>query len=279
MKAIFQPISNDLNQSFHFDIFEKDDFETPWHYHPEWELTYICESSGIRSVGNSIQSYYPGELVLVGPNLPHCWKSNINKKKVAKSVFVQFNKNLLGEGWMDKDEFIAINKLLKASIHGVKFSEKSAKIGGEKLLNMKNLSPMMRLLRFVELLHELSLMNYEVLSLGADFDVNINASKRIQKIMEFVENNYQNKMTSLELSNLVYMTPVSFSKFFKKTFNKTFTSYLNEYRISKACELLRETDSSVEQISFEVGYFNLSFFHRKFKLITNRTPAQYRLSF
>lgn len=279
MKAIFQPISNNLNQSFHYDIFEKDDFETPWHYHPEWELTYICESSGIRSVGNSIQSYYPGELVLVGPNLPHCWKSNSNKKKIAKSVFVQFNKSLLGEGWMEKDEFIAINKLLKASVHGVMFSKDTAKMGGKKLLHMEHLPPMIRLLRIVELLHELSLMDYDVLSLGADFDVNINASRRIQKIMEFVENNYQNKISSLELSDLVYMTPVSFSKFFKKRFNKTFTSYLNEYRISKACELLRETESSVEQISFEVGYFNLSFFHRKFKFITNRTPAQYRLSF
>ncbi|GAA4939926.1 AraC family transcriptional regulator [Algibacter agarivorans] len=279
MKAIFEPISTDLNQSFHYDIFEKEAFESPWHYHPEWELTYICESSGIRSVGNAIHSYYPGELVLIGPNLPHCWKSNHAKMHIAKSVFIQFNENLLGKGWMEKDEFISINKLLKASYKGVVFHPKTAKIAGKKLLEMQHVSPMFRLLKTVGLLHELSLDRYESLSLGGHFNVNTNVSKRIQKIMEFVEHNYQNKISSQQLSDLVYMTPVSFSKFFKKTFNKTFTSYLNEYRISKACELLRESDNSVEQISFETGYSNLSFFHRQFKSITKRTPAQYRLAF
>lgn len=279
MKAIFEPISKDINQSFRYGIYEKDAFETPWHYHPEWELTYICESSGIRSVGNSIQGYFPGELVLLGHNLPHCWKSNTQKKHLSKSVFIQFDTNLLGEGWVDKDEFLEIKKLLNACKYGVKFNKKAALKGGIRLLELENLPPILRLIRIIELLHELSIEKYELLSLGAHFDVNSKVSKRIGKIMEFVDENYQSKITSEQLSELVFMTPVSFSKFFKKTFNKTFTNYLNEYRISKACELLKETEDSVEQISFDAGYLNLSFFHRQFKQITKKTPAQYRLEF
>tara|TARA_R110001583_G_scaffold21479_4_gene81650 strand:- start:6065 stop:6910 length:846 start_codon:yes stop_codon:yes gene_type:complete len=279
MKAVFEPVPNDLDQSFHYGIYNKEDFETPWHYHPEWELTFICESSGIRSVGNSIQGYFPNELVLIGPNLPHCWKSNFSKKNIAKSVFIQFNENLLGEGWIGKEEFSSIRKLLKASKYGIKFSSKISKWSGKKLLAMEHLIPMLRLIKILELLHVLSLEKYELLSLGAHFDVNATISKRIEKIMEFVENNYRVKITSEQLSDLVFMTPVSFSKFFKKMFNKTFTSYLNEYRISKACELLKETDCSIEQIAFETGYLNLSFFHRQFKSISKRTPAQYRVEF
>lgn len=279
MKAVFEPISNNFDQSFHYGIYEKEEFETPWHYHPEWELTFICESTGIRSIGNSIQSYFPGELVLIGPNLPHCWKSNKAKLKSAKSVFIQFNDHLLGEGWIEKEEFVAIKRLMKASTYGLIFNEEVSNSVGEKLLEMKNKSPILRLIKILELLHKLSLSHYESLSLGVHFDVNSNISKRISKIMEYVENNYQHKITSDQLSELVFMTPVSFSKFFKKTFNKTFTSYLNEYRISKACELLKETDNSVEQISFETGYANLSFFHRQFKIFTKRTPAQYRSDF
>lgn len=279
MKAVFEPISNTVNRSFHYRVFEKLEFETPWHYHPEWELTFITESTGIRSVGNSIQAYQPGELVLLGPNLPHCWKTNKSTKQLAKSTVIQFKKEVLGDGWMEKDEFILIKKMLLKSNYGLMFHEIAAKSIGKKMVLMKEMSPTLRLIEFLKLLYELSLEKYDVLSLGARFNVNSLVSDRIKKIIDFVDKNYQHKIEATQLGDLVFMTPVSFSKFFKKTFNKTFTSYLNEYRISKACEFLKESDISVEQIAFETGYPNLSFFHRKFKLFTNQTPAQYRATF
>ena len=279
MKAVFEPISNTLNQSFHYRVFEKLEFETPWHYHPEWELTFITESTGIRSVGNSIQAYHPGELVLLGPNLPHCWKTNRTTKQLAKSTVIQFRKDLLGEGWMEKEEFSLINKLLCMSKNGLIFNEKISTIIGEKMVSMKDMSSLSKIIEIIKILHELSSEKYEVLSLGATFNTNTVVSKRIEKIIDFVNNNYSDKIDSSQLGALVFMTPVSFSKFFKKTFNKTFTSYLNEYRVSKACELLKESDISIEQIALESGYPNLSFFHRQFKLFTNRTPAQYRSVF
>ncbi len=279
MKAVFEPISNSLNQSFHFGVFEKLEFETPWHYHPEWELTYITESTGIRSVGNSIQAYHPGELVLLGPNLPHCWKTNKATKQLAKSTVIQFKNDFLGEGWLEKDEFSLVKKMLDKSNYGLIFENLTANDIGEKMNLMKEMSPTLRLIEFIKLLHELSLENAKVLSLGASFNVNSIGSGRIKKIIDFVDKNYQTKIDSTQLGDLVFMTPVSFSKFFKKSFNKTFTSYLNEYRVSKACELLKESDISVEQIAFETGYPNLSFFHRQFKLFTKKTPANYRLEF
>ncbi|WP_343330814.1 AraC family transcriptional regulator [Polaribacter staleyi] len=279
MKAVFEPISNYLNQSLHYRVFEKLEFETPWHYHPEWELTYITESTGIRSVGNSIQTYQAGELVLLGPNLPHCWKTNRSTKQLAKSTVIQFNKDLLGDGWLEKEEFSSIKKMLDKSNYGLIFNEVTAKNIGDKMVLMKEMSPIFKLIEAIKLLQQLSLENSEVLSLGARFNVNSLVSDRVKKIIDFVDTNYQDKIDAAQLGNLIFMTPVSFSKFFKKTFNKTFTSYLNEYRVSKACELLKESDISVEQIAFETGYPNLSFFHRQFKLYTNRTPAQYRLAF
>ncbi|ARV16614.1 AraC family transcriptional regulator [Polaribacter sp. SA4-12] len=277
MKAILELIDSSLNQSFNYQVYERKEFETPWHYHPEWELTFIAESIGIRSVGNSIQAYKPGELVLVGPNLPHCWKTNKTTKRLAKSVVIQFKKDLLGVGWMEKNEFLSVKKMLQKSNFGLIFNELTALDIGKKMVLMKEMSPTLRLIEFIKLLHELSLAENEVLSLGTSFNVNSLVSDRVHKIIDFVEKNYQNKIDSSQLGELVFMTPVSFSKFFKKTFNKTFTSYLNEYRVSKACELLKEADISVEQIAFETGYPNLSFFHRQFKLFTKRTPAQYRI--
>ncbi|WP_166382906.1 helix-turn-helix domain-containing protein [Polaribacter sp. 11A2H] len=159
------------------------------------------------------------------------------------------------------------------------FNDITAKDVGGEMVSMKKMSPTLRLIEFIKLLHELSLEKYEVLSLVARFNVNSLVSDRIKNIIDFVDKNYQNKIDAAQLGDLVFMTSVSFSKFFKKTFNKTFTAYLNEYRVSKACELLKESETSVEQIAFETGYPNLSFFHRKFKLFTNKTPAQYRATF
>ncbi|SDW76025.1 transcriptional regulator, AraC family [Lutibacter oricola] len=279
MKAVFEPIYNSLNQSFHYGMFQNNEFKTPWHYHPEWELTFITESTGIRSVGNSIQAYSAGELVLLGPNLPHCWKTNSTNEQTAKSTFIQFNKDLLGKDWLEKEEFLLIKKLLEASKYGLIFNDEISKIVGNKMLHMNFISPTLRMIEIIKILHELSLEKYEVLSLGARFDVNSIVSDRIEKIIDFVENNYQHKIDASQLGELVFMTSVSFSKFFKKAFNKTFTSYLNEYRVSRACELLKESEFSVEQIAFETGYQNLSFFHRQFKLFTKKTPANYRQEF
>ncbi|RPD99106.1 AraC family transcriptional regulator [Aureibaculum marinum] len=279
MKAVFEPISNALNRSFHYRVFEKLEFETPWHYHPECELTYITQSTGIRSVGNSIQAYEPGELVLLGPNLPHCWRTNTSSEQLAKSTVVQFQEDFIGTGWLEKEEFTLIKRMLDRSTYGLIFDKKTAQSVGQKMISLKTMSPTLQIIEFIKLLHELSLKKPEILSLGARFNVNAVVSKRIEKIINFVANNYQKKIDSSQLGELVFMTPVSFSKFFKKTFKKTFTSYLNEYRISKACELLKDTELSVEQIAFETGYPNLSFFHRQFKLFTKRTPAQYRAAF
>ncbi|TRX60143.1 helix-turn-helix transcriptional regulator [Fulvivirga sp. M361] len=279
IKAVLEPVSHDPNQSFHFGIYDESSFESPWHFHPQWELTYIVNSSGIRSVGNSIRSYQTGELVLLGQKLPHCWKSNESENERARSIFIQFDEQLLGDHWMQKEEFSTIRQMLLESKYGLLFDRDTARRAGSVLEGMKLLTPMHRLLKVVELLYELSVTKYELLSLGAHFDTNEVVSKRIGSIISFVAEHYRTKITSDQLAELVFLTPVSFSKFFKRTFNKTFTVYLNEYRVSKACELLKRSDISVESIAYQSGYQNLSFFHRQFKAITRRSPAEYRKHF
>ena len=79
-----------------------------------------------------------------------------------------------------------------------------------------------------------------------------------------------------EISSQVFMTPQSFCRFFKKSTNRTFTSFLNEYRINHATKLLLETDDDIKNICYASGFNNLSNFFRNFKKITQLTPICYR---
>ncbi|KAA1246406.1 AraC family transcriptional regulator [Aquimarina sp. RZ0] len=81
------------------------------------------------------------------------------------------------------------------------------------------------------------------------------------------------------MADLVFLTEISFCKFFKRNFNKSFTNYLNEFRIRKSCQLLRQTNKKLLDIAEECGYENMSFFHRQFKKYIKKTPSEYRISF
>ena len=75
------------------------DFEPFWHYHPEFELTYIIHGSGQRIVGDCIESFFPGDLVLLGPDLPHTWNSfrDTDDKNMCNAV-------VLSSFWLLLDE-------------------------------------------------------------------------------------------------------------------------------------------------------------------------------
>ena len=172
--------------------------------------------------------------------------------------------------------FRARHYLLNQSHKGVLFSTKAAANVIDKIKSLNQLQPFERLWHFVDLLHTLSAYDTKTISHEADFAINHQVSKRIDTLIDFVENNYQNQISAVDLASITYLTPSSFSKFFRKTFQKTFTAYLNELRISKACILLRNSDKQVEDIAFLCGYNNMAFFHRRFKKMMGTTPALYR---
>ena len=121
MKAQYEPIVPLASNSFKAAFQEKKEFDYPWHYHPEYELTCILSSHGVRYVGNSIQNFSQDDLVLLGPELPHCWKNTGIQQTAASAIVIQWREDFLGKGWMESREFESIRSLLQLSNKGIKF--------------------------------------------------------------------------------------------------------------------------------------------------------------
>ncbi|AHM61141.1 AraC family transcriptional regulator [Flammeovirgaceae bacterium 311] len=267
--------------SFKVAFQEKKEFDYPWHYHPEFELTYILSSHGVRYVGNSIASFADDDLVLAGPNLPHCWKNAGEQELPASAIVIQWKEDFLGKEWFQHQEFAAIRKLLELSKKGIKFNKEVACHLKESFFELLELPPFEKLIRLLQILQQLAQTEqYHVLcEQGFLHNLNHKENERIDVVHQYVKNNYAKKITLAEIAELVSMNEVYFSRFFSKIMQKSFFVFLNEYRITIACQLLIDTDLQVAEICYLSGYESLPFFYRQFKKFKGHTPLAYKAQY
>lgn len=259
----------------------KDDFDFPIHFHPEYELNFIHKGSGVRRViGDHIGEINDYELVLVGPNLPHCWELHNCTGKDIHEITIHIHQDLLDEKLLSRRVFKSIRDMLNRSIHGIAFSEKTIKEMMPRLFELPKTSGIDYFLEFISILHDLSISrNQKLLSTSFSNFNNFENSDKIKKVYEYIQNNFQRKISLDEISELVNMTPVSFNRFIKKRTGKTFVSYINSTRISHASKFLLETDLSIGEIAYKCGFNNLANFNRMFKKLKNNTPSEFRTEF
>ncbi|WP_066218893.1 AraC family transcriptional regulator [Formosa haliotis] len=281
MKAQFEKVSTPIHSSFKAFVYEDVNFNAPWHFHPEFELTFIEKGEGIRYVANSVQKFDAGDFVLFGSNLPHCWKNTLNSGSRVKSLVFQWDENLLGADWIYKDEFYHIKNLLAKSVRGIKFSSQVGETYYNELVSILNKPAFDKLMSFVQLLNELALIDdYELLSSEYfSSSLNIKANARIDKVYEYIHAHYDKKIILNDVASLVSMGDEAFCRFFKKSLNKSLFTFVNEYRINIVCKQLIETNKQVGQIAYECGFESLPYFYKQFQKFMNCSPLQFRKNY
>lgn len=278
MKPKYVPIITPENNSFYIHYQEKDEFDSPWHYHPEYELTYILSSTGVRYVGNNFNDFGDDDLVLLGPDLPHCWKNSSAQTGAAKAVVIQWGENFLGEGWLNRPEFESIKSMFQTSVNGIRFEKDAAIEVKDIMLNMVDMPSFDKMLALLQLLQQLAReKRFEIVCRdGFDYNLTTHESDRLKNVFNFIETNYAKKISLAQLSEKVFMSEESFSRFFSKVMKKPFFYFLNEYRINKACKMLIGTNEPVSQICYACGYESFPFFYRQFKKFKGCTPQKFR---
>jgi len=275
-----EKIQPSVGQSFTMKQFQsgENNAEAFWHFHPELEIAYISNGNGKRHVGNHLSYYQGGDLIFIGPNLPHYGFTD-RFTGSGSEIIIQMKAEFLGENFFDLPEMTSVKNLFKRSVAGISFYGNTKTQVGERLQNMFHMSTFERVIEFLKVLQILSTSKeYQMLNVEkVNLMVNKQDSDRINKIYKYVRKNFNMEEIPLQqMADLVNMTVPSFCRYFKKHTNKTFTQFVNEYRIVHATKLLHETDLPISEICFESGFNNFSHFNRHFKKVTDKSPSEYR---
>ena len=247
-----------------------------WHVHPEYEIVYIKEGSGTRCVGSHISNYYDGELIMLGPNIPHQPFSN-DETPDNEEVVIQFKHRFFTEHLLNLPEAQAITALFYKSQQGIIFSSKTKHEISPLIEKVLGADSLEKLIAMLELLHKLATStDYNLLKADSmALEIKSNDHQRMNLIYDYVANNFHKNITIDEVAHLCSLTTPSFCRFFKKTTGKTFVRFLNEYRIVKAQELLSKKTYSMAYILERCGFNDLAYFSKLFKKFTGYAPTVY----
>lgn len=280
MKLMFEKILPNENSSWRYWLYELENIEFNWHYHPEYEIALTLDSQGQRYVGDSIEDYEAYDLTLLGPHLPHTWSSSSNVNGKPQKVYVaQIPVNWIETlvfGMPDLSEF---KSLLALSRRGVKFSQSTIKKSVAVFQKMETANAAQR---FIGLMEVLQLMvedkgKQALSSDGYNISLTSDASTdKLDKVIRYIYQNYTTKLQADEVAELVHMSTNHFHRFFKQRTEQTFTEVVNQLRISKACSLLINSKMPISTISDTCGFNNISNFNRRFLQFKTMKPSEFR---
>ncbi|HZE96666.1 MAG TPA: AraC family transcriptional regulator [Planctomycetota bacterium] len=251
-------------------------FGFSWHYHPELELTLIVRSRGRRFVGDSIEPYDDGDLVLVGPNLPHTWSSDPRRKGRHEAVFCQFPREFLRA-----PELAGAGRLFDRASRGLRFSGRTQRAVARRMEGMDRLHGLRRLAVLLEILDELARSRESRPLSGPEFTPALRSidADRIDRVCRHLDGRFAERITLEEAASVAHLSIPAFGRMFRRTTGKTLVGYLHELRTGMACRELIESERPVADIAFGSGFNNLSNFNRRFRALKGMSPREYRNAF
>lgn len=281
MKPVYGKI-DDPDQSFF--LIKKTDKPRPeflWHFHHAFELNLVIKGAGTRFIGDHIGLFSDGDLVLMGPELPHTWCSDPalpDREGVYTSLAIQFGVRFLGDSLQTDPEWHHVRQLMRRAVRGISFGGKTREVVTSQIVRMTDLSGPARLQCFLGIVEMLAHSESHHYIASPDYVPALPSADetRIDKVCTWINKNYSEDITLQEAAGLVNMSVSAFSRFIKRSLGKSFTDYLIELRLSQACKLILETDVSISEAAYSVGFNNLSNFNRRFLERKKVSPRLFR---
>lgn len=280
-----QTKKNAILEHIHESFRVKDDIlpyiSTPLHYHPHYELVWIKKGFGIRIVGDHIDRFKEGDMVLLGPNLPHVWENDSiyyeGDPDLKVDVFVVHFTDDIIDNLLKFPELTCIKKSLNESQQGLRIIGQTNTKMGEVIEQLFLSTSIERVILFLRIFQLLQDTDETMLLSSADFAHFFSEQKsdRLRKIYEYIGKNFTRNIQIEEISNIACMSPTAFCRYFKQKTGHSFISYLNNFRLGYAKNLLNSNEYKISTVAEMCGFQDISYFNRMFKQKNEMTPTEY----
>lgn len=280
MKPIYEKLLRFREEGFAVKTLRSNTYDCPWHFHGECELILVQQGAGHRVVGDNVSPIVPGDLVLIGANLPHIYQNDPPTRQRTRSlrgVLIQFEESW----WSDlfkMPAFDGVQRMLRRAALGLHFTGASRDAVADAMARIVKMKGLPRIALFLTILDLLSNSRNcsQIASPGFTATSSPHDERRVNTIWRFINDNLGRSLNLPAAARLVHMSEGAFSRFFRAHLGKTFPELVNELRIGRACRLLAETEENITEIALSCGYRNLSNFHRQFARLKGCTPLAFR---
>ena len=285
MPAKYEQIVLREDESFFIGIFQDNLEKSTWHYHNNFEISFITEGSGKRIVADSIEEFQPGDLVFIGSNLPHVWiaerEHSLPSERALEMVFLQFSANIFFPQMLALAEFKNIRRALELSERGIQIVGQTLNEVSEIMLQLPYLKGFDRMNNFFRLMDIIGKSSSNISLASEEFMRKrfTTGNRRIAMLHDYLMNHYREDIDLKKLADLVSMAEGSLCRFFRMNVGTSIFEYLNRIKVDFACKLLMDPDIGIMDVCLDSGFNNLSHFNKQFRKNTGATPTEYRKQF
>lgn len=283
MKAVLEKTPCAKWESFHCEVVRSSSYHAMWHFHPEYQLTLVLESRGHRMVGDNITRLRPGDLVLVGANLPHVWHQENRGAADSRvhAIIVRFLGTFLGGEFLERPELEPVRTLLRKAARGLYITGRTRDLIADAMHRLAAAEGLARIRELLTILDLLATSRDVKLIASAGFVPRFSADDqdRMQRVLRYIDRHLTDEIDRTRAAAEAHLSPGAFSRFFRLRTGRTLPEYVNALRIGRACEMLSDDKWKVADIAMECGFSNLANFNRHFRTLIRLSPREYRERF
>ncbi len=277
MELKYCPLDSKFLNSFYVEKKVAPYFGKDWHYHSEYELVLTMKGDGVRIVGDSMDQFTSPELIFMGAKLPHLFK-NKNEEVDVEYYIIKFGHEIGGQNIFEIPGLKSIKEFLCRSNRGILFSKDVVNLIQPLIIEMiegNDVTKFLNLLKVLEILSKEEHIEY-LASENFVLEEKSTAEHRIQKVMDFMNEEYNRDITLEDLAEVANMSKNAFCRYFKNKTGKTPFQVIREYRINRACQMLINGNKSIAEVCFDTGFNSFSTFNRIFKSMKQISATEYK---
>lgn len=275
----YKPLEKSESESLYIERKKMPYFGDNWHYHEEHELMFTIKGEGVRIVGDNMDHFKGLEIVMIGGGLPHLFKNELSEKGAAADfIVIKFKDLFEDQSFFSLPEFSKISKFIQDSKRGIIFPRKTGKKLKKDLIKFSKSKGASKIILFISIFKALSEeKKYRFLS-SEDFVLKTSSKgeDRIQKVINYIGENYIKDISLEDLADISNMTTNSFCRYFKSRTGKTPFQFIREFRVNKACQMLINGEKSIAQVCYDTGFNSFSSFNRIFKNLKKVSASEYK---